>query len=106
MLEAALRRKIEELIASAQAGSLVPREGILRDTKHAAECRGWITEALNVIERVVPIENNAYRRQATKIAESGNLVDQVASIGAILRGLLSDVDAGLVADFGNCFETI
>jgi hypothetical protein len=49
----------------------------------------------------VPIENNPYRRQATKIAEAGNFVDQVASIGAILRGLLSDADAGLIADLGN-----
>jgi hypothetical protein len=56
---------------------------------------------LNVIERAVPIENNAYRRQATKIAEAGNLVEQVASIGAILGVLLSDAEAGLIADFGN-----
>jgi hypothetical protein len=97
MLETAARRKIEESIG--RVGPLAGDD--LRDTHHFGLCWGWITEALNVIERVVPIENNPYRRQTTKSAEAGSITDQVALIGAILHGLLSEADAGLIADFGN-----
>jgi hypothetical protein len=99
VLEEAIRKKIEDLVSRSEA--LVPVGGTLRDTHHAASCRGWITEALNIVERAVPIENNAYRRQVTKIAAAGLLLDKVASIGSMLRALLSDANADLIADFGN-----
>jgi hypothetical protein len=64
-------------------------------------CRGWIFEALNIVELAVPIESNSYRRQAKTMAEDRDVIDAVASLGGLLRGLLSDMDAGLIADFGN-----
>ena len=100
MIEENVRRKITDLVGRAEP--LTPPGGTLRDARHAASCRSWITEALNVIELEVPIENNSYRRQVTKIGEgSGLLLDKVASIAAILHALLSDINAGLIADFGN-----
>jgi hypothetical protein len=70
-----------------------------RDTRHIGSCRGWITEALNIVELAVPIENNSYRRQVKKIGEGvGNLDDHVASIASILHALLSDMDAGLIGN--------
>jgi hypothetical protein len=57
---------------------------------------------LNIIERAVPIENNAYRKQITKIAASDDfLFVIVGSISVMLCALLSDDDAGLIVDFGN-----
>jgi hypothetical protein len=102
MLEEAVRTKIEELISRVAGLVVGTRGGAPRDTQHVGLCRGWITEALNVVELAVPIENNSYRRRVHKIGEGpSNLIDQVYSIGAILRALLSDIDAGIIADFGN-----
>jgi len=102
MLKEAVRTKIEELISRVAGLVEGTRGGMPRDAQHVGSCRGWITEALNVIELAVPIENNSYPRQVRKIGEGpGNLIDQVYSIGAILRALLSDIDAGIIADFGN-----
>ncbi len=101
MIEEAVRRKIEALVRRAM--QLTPLGGTLRDNQHAALCRSWITESLNIIELAVPIENNSYRRQIKKLGEGSGLLllDRVASIGAVLEALLIDIDSGLIADFGN-----
>jgi hypothetical protein len=99
MLEQAIRAKIQDLTRRSDA---LTSGGRLRDAGHIGLCQGWITEAMNIIELAVPIENNSYRRQVTKIGEGdGEFIADVASIAAILRGLLPDIDAGLIADFGN-----
>jgi hypothetical protein len=99
VIEAALREKIAELERRSEALAGGER---LRDTRHLGECEGWIAEALNVIEFAVPLENNPYRRRAKAIGEgSGAALPKVTSLGAMLGGLLSDMDKGLIADFGN-----
>jgi hypothetical protein len=67
-----------------------------------ARCEGWITEALNVIEVAIPIETNAYRRRIREIEERPvGATDKVGYIAECLRALLPDIDAGLIANFGN-----
>lgn len=71
---------------------------------HRAECQSLITEALNIIDFAVPIENHPYKRTVVHFGQeaAGVLVlDRVAVIGSILSSLLADIDAGLIADFGN-----
>ncbi len=99
MLEQAIRAKIQDLVRRSDA---LTSGGRLRDAGHIGLCQGWITEAMNIIELAVPIENNSYRRQITKIGDGGGeFIADVASIAAILRAVLPDIDAGLIADFGN-----
>jgi hypothetical protein len=66
-------------------------------------CEGWITEAVNVIEVAIPIETNAYRRRIREMEDrQGYAVgNKVTAIAASLEALLPDIDAGLLADFGN-----
>jgi hypothetical protein len=100
MIEEAVRDKIEDLVR--RAAQIAPRGATLRDNHHAALCWSWITESLNIIDLAVPIENNAYRRQVKMLGGGSRLLlDRVASMGAILNALLSDINAGLIADFGN-----
>jgi hypothetical protein len=101
MLEQAVRLKIEDLIR--RSTQLAPRGATLRDKEHTAACRSWITEALNIIDFVVPSNSNSYRKNIIKLGEGGGLlvVDRVVSMGSILNSLLADIDAGLIADFGN-----
>jgi hypothetical protein len=98
MLEQAIRRKIEELVRRAPAISSEAR----RTVASLGEGEGWITEAVNVIEVAIPIESNFYRRRVRELENKPIGVDgKVAAIAACLRAFLPDLDAGLIADFGN-----
>jgi hypothetical protein len=100
MLEQAVRLKIEDLIGRSK--QLAPPGATLRDNAHTAACRSWITEALNIIDFAAPTENNAYKKGIVKLGEgSGLLLERVLSMGSILNSLLTDIDGGLIADFGN-----
>jgi hypothetical protein len=101
MIQDNIRRKIEELVT--RATSIVaqnPSSGIARDTKHLAQCQGWIAEALNVVQVAIPSPNNAYRVQIEKNQGGGDL-QRVATMAQILRALLPDIDAGLLGDLAN-----
>ena len=99
MLEEAIRRKVQDLIRRAPS--------LVSDSRRSATthglCEGWVTEAVNVIEVAIPIETNAYRRRIREIeGRQGWAVDnKVTAIAASLEALLPDIDAGLLADFGN-----
>ena len=99
MLEQVIRKKIEDLLR--RAPNLA---GAMRSSEQRAQSEGWVTEALNVIEVAIPIENNAYRRRIREIVEedrSGGATHKVGYIAECLRAFLPDFDAGLIADFGN-----
>ena len=98
MLEQAIRGKIEELVRRAPAISSEAR----RTVASLGEGEGWTTEAVNVIEVAIPIESNSYRRRVRELESKPIGVDgKVAAIAACLRAFLPDLDAGLIADFGN-----
>jgi hypothetical protein len=98
MLEQAIRRKIEELVRRAP---LIISEAH-KTVASLGEGEGWVTEAVNVIEVAIPIESNSYRRRVRELEKRPIGVDaKVAAIAACLRAFLPDVDAGLIADFGN-----
>ena len=101
MIEQKVRSKILDLVS--RSGRLnISTAGVARDTQHLSECRGWLTEALNVIELAVPFPNNAYRRQVEKIAEgTWSYPQRVASVAEIFRAFLTDIDGGLLGDFAN-----
>jgi hypothetical protein len=100
MLEPAVREKIEDLVR--RSSQIALRGERLEGREHIAACHSWITEALNIIDFAVPIENNAYSRA---IKQHGGdriaLLNNVSAMGSILSSLLADSDAGLIADFGN-----
>jgi hypothetical protein len=98
MLEEAIRRKIRELVNRAPSIS-----SATKTAGNLGQCEGWITEAANVIEMPIPIESNSYRRRVREIeVRNGYAVNhKVMAIAETLRAFLLDVDAGLIADFGN-----
>jgi hypothetical protein len=94
-----VRRKIEDLIH--RAPNLV--NNAAQSTRTLSECEEWITEAVNVIELAILIENNSYRRRIKEMETRQGLATahRVGSMAESLRALLSYMDAGLLADFGN-----
>jgi len=98
MLEQAIRRKIEDLVR--RAPSIISEAR--RTVASLGEGEGWITEAVNVVDLAIPIESHSYRRRVRELENSTKAVDvKVAAIAACLRAFLPDLDAGLIADFGN-----
>jgi hypothetical protein len=103
MIEENVRKKIQDLLNRAPALAATSPMGLARDNQHINQCKGWITETLNVIELAVPISTNAYRRQIEKFGEakSGRYPEAVGSMAEILRALLQDIDDGLLATLNN-----
>jgi hypothetical protein len=100
MLEGGVRKKIEDLIR--RSTQIAPPGLTLKNKEHKAACESWITEALNIIDFAVPIEDNPYKKAITRLGKgSGLFLDRVIAMASILASLLSDLDAGLIADFGN-----
>jgi hypothetical protein len=99
MLEEAIRRKIVELLSRAPS----IRSDAQKTNLGLGWCEGWITEAVNVVEVAIPIESNSYRRRVRELETRPGYAaaTKVAAIAACLQAFLFDVDAGLIADFGN-----
>lgn len=97
MIENAILDKVIELINRGK--QLSAREGG-RDTY--ASGQGWLAEASNIIELALPSRDAAYRRYFTGIIESGSVTgSKVAACTEVLRGLHSDVKAGLIGTLKN-----
>jgi hypothetical protein len=83
MIQDNIRRKIKELITRSTGLIGLAESGMARDTNHLVQCRGWIAEALNVIQLAIPSPNNAYRVQI-ETKWGGGEVHRVASIAQML----------------------
>lgn len=101
MIEENVRKKIEDLLIRASGLAVTSPMGLARDAQHYSQCSGWITEALNITELAVPMPSNAYRRQIEKVGGSGSYPLRVGSMAEILRALLRDINAGLIATLSN-----
>jgi hypothetical protein len=100
MIEAAVKKKIQELIARAKAHPQTTN-GLARDAGQRVACQVWITEALNVIELAVPRPSNAYRRKIEVLSKATGIISSVNAIAQLLGALLSDSDAGLLGNFAD-----
>src|SRR5271165_4641797 len=101
MIETKIKRKIAELINRARA--ITAADGIVRDEQHFGACEGWLAETRNVVQLAIPTTQNAYRLQIEKVTDSEGkaIIRCVASAAEILRGLLRDIEDGLLGDLGN-----
>jgi hypothetical protein len=71
VIEENIRQKILDLVARSHSLSQ-SSTGIARDSYHLSQCRGWITEALNVIRLAVPMPNNPYRQNIENLPVTGD----------------------------------
>ncbi len=101
MIEEHIKGKIAHLIT--RAATIGTSDGEIRNEHHFAECEGWLAEAHNVVQLAVPFADNAYRQRIEKLTDSEgkSIIRCVISAAAVLRGLLEDIQAGLLGDFGN-----
>jgi hypothetical protein len=101
MIEQRIRQKIEDLILRSKAFPPRPA-GVARNSQEVAQCRRWLTEAINVTELAIPQPSNAYRRRIETDAKGSNgIVGAVQIVAAIFEALLPDIDAGLLGNLSD-----
>lgn len=106
MIQENVRRKIEALISRAER--LASVHMMQRDERHYAACESLFTETLNAMELAIPLRTHPYSQKIKSIARPtagvANSPQHLHNAGAVLQSMLSDIDAGLIADFGNAIR--
>ena len=99
-LEDRVQTRIKDLIRESERLSVGDEDGQSVDEHRRGECSAWLTSALNVVHIVCQSPTSPYRQKADAVAtkEWGYIIHVgVAELGAVLRNLLWDSDAGLLA---------
>lgn len=103
-IEANLRQRLAELIDRSGALSKGDEYGQCTFDSQMAECSAWLTAAQNAVHLIVSLEKSPYRMKADRIANAEHgyaIPGAVAEFASVLRALLADVDAGLLASVAN-----
>src|SRR5262245_41261619 len=76
----------------------------VRSEEHRQQCAGWLTSASNLVQRLCPNPESAYRVQVDRVVAPGikfNANTQVGEIAEILRSLLTDAQSGLLTSIAD-----
>ena len=99
-LDERLRSRIVSLIAwGDQVGPIRPQEDDPSGRLLIHKCVGWIASAMSVIETIFPT-GSAYRVIADATANTSS-TSRVGRLTELLRAILSDIDAGVVASIAD-----
>ena len=99
-VEDAVRTRVAQLIEQSSRLSIGSKNGQCTDERQQQECSAWITAAQNAVHLICTSEKSAYSQKADRIAAGryGYVIhDVVGELAAVLRNLLYDADAGLLA---------
>ena len=99
-LEDRVRTRIEDLIRDGVRLSVGNENGQYVDERQRSECSAWLTSAQNIVHIVCQSADSPYRQKTDKVAkrEWGYIIHEgVAELATVLKNLLWDSDAGLLA---------
>lgn len=99
-IEDVVRRRVAHLIEESAYLSTGNEFGQCVDQNQMEECSGWLTAAQNVVHLICPSPDTPYRQKADRIASANHgytIHESVGELSAVLKSLLSDADAGLLA---------
>jgi hypothetical protein len=80
------------------------KHGQVQSEEHRQQCAGWLASASNLVQRLCPNPESAYRLQVDRIVADGihyGANDQVGEVAAILRALLTDAQSGLLTSIAD-----
>lgn len=103
-VEEVVRVRVAQLIEQSGRLSVGNSYGQCVDERQQQECSAWITAAQNAVHFICASEKTPYRQKADRIASDRHgyvIHDAVGELAAVLRNLLSDADAGLLASVAN-----
>jgi hypothetical protein len=99
-LEERIELRIAQLIEQSRLLATGNNAGQSIDERHRGECSAWLTSAQNLIYIVCSDTASPYRQKADAVVarEWGYMIHEgVAELSAVLRSLLLDAKAGLLA---------
>jgi len=99
-IEANIRSRFEELLESGEHLKHGNEHGQVRSDDHSHSCIGWLASAQNIVHLVVSNPDNPYRSSVDRICSTKRgycVQESVGEVTVILKSLLEDVDAGLLA---------
>lgn len=99
-LEDRVRSRIEDLIRDSDRLAMGNHNGQSIEERQRGECSAWLTSAQNVVHLVCQSPTSPYRQKTDSVVtrEWGYIIHEaVAELSAILRNLLWDANAGLLA---------
>ena len=99
-IEDVVADRINELIAEGQPLRCGDEHGQVTSEQQAANCRGWLAAATNIVQMVIPDPNSAYRKTSERISDGDHgwvINEAVGEVVAILENLLKDAQSGLVS---------
>ncbi len=100
IIEESVTRRIQELLKASTDLSMGNEYGQCPDEEQQQACSAWITAAQNVVHLICPRPDTPYRQKADRIAGASRgltIHKAVGELAAVLKGLLSDAQAGLIA---------
>lgn len=99
-LEDRIRERIEQLIKEGEPLSLGNENGQTVDPQRRGDCSAWLTSTQNVVHIICPSPGSAYHQKADSVLSKQwgyRIHVGVAELHAVLRALLVDANAGLLA---------
>lgn len=99
-VEGAVKNRIKQLIDEGRGLSVGDENGQTFTDQQCQECSAWLASAQNAVHLICDSPNAPYREKADRIAKGnhGWLINgAVGELAAILRNLLADAEAGLLA---------
>lgn len=99
-LEDRILLRIGQLIKEGELLSIGNENGQTVDEQRRGECSAWLTSAQNIVHNICPSPASSYRQKADSLLsrEWGYVIHEgVAELRAVLRYLLVDAQAGLLA---------
>src|SRR5690348_10201295 len=103
-IEENIRKRIDQLIDQGLPLTASNQHGQVVSEDHRRNAVAWLTSAQNIVHLICPNTQNPYRQSADRIATAhhGYVVNRgVGEVIAILRNLLVDADAGLLASISD-----
>jgi hypothetical protein len=99
-VEETVRARVAQLIDQSDSLSAGNKHGQCTDERQQQSCSAWLTAAQNVVHLIFNSDTAPYRQKADRIVSRNHgyvIHDAVGELGAVLRSLLHDADAGLLA---------
>lgn len=99
-VEEVVKTRVAELIEQSGKLSVGNEHGQCVNERQLQACSAWLTAAQNAVHLICTSETAPYRQKADQIASRNHgyvAHDAVGELAAVLRNLLSDADAGLLA---------
>lgn len=103
-IEETIIARITSLLEESEKLKIGNEHGQIFNPQHEAECKGWLTAAFNIIQKVCSNSSDAYHSRMKAILEEHagyNINENVGEGAAILKNIYIDINLGLISNLSD-----